>query len=411
VPSGRGQAIDDPAAAAAGLLLRLAIAILAIGVPCAAVVSRRPIFVLMPIGAVLIAIASQLNPGGFQNVRRHMGAALRSPLVLVILFLIFWAGLSLVWTAYADLALERFLKTGGTVLLAAIAMACLPDSIKASNSNLLPIGVAAAALAIVVVAFAIPAATQGGDPDGTTLQRATIGLVILMWPALGALALRARIASAGAIAIGVSVTAVLVWMPAALAGLILALLTFSFAYSNPAPAGRFAGALAAAVILAAPAIPLVFDALLHARINPQGMFRPMLIWNEIVRSEGLRLLTGHGFDTSVRAMIAGVLPQRVPRGILFEIWYDLGLVGATGLAALSWLAFVSASKAPPVLAPFLIAALACILTIAVAGFSIAQLWWMTLLGLAAIGFAVVLRGHHRTERLRATVVTQPRPTL
>ena len=122
----------------------------------------------------------------------------------------------------------------------------------------------------------------------------------------------------------------------------------------------------------------------------------------------MRLITGHGFDTSVRAAAVGFLPAQAPRGILFEVWYELGLLGAASVAALAWSAFRNAGEAAPAIAPFLLAALSCAFTIAVAGLSVSQLWWVTLLAVVAVCFAIVLRGHHRGER---SVVTRRRPAL
>jgi hypothetical protein len=406
-----GRRPADPAEAAAGLLLRLGIAVLAIGVPCAAVVSRRPIIALMPIGAILVVIACQLAPDGVATTRRHLGAALRSPVVLILLFLVAWTGLSLIWTPFPDQAIARFLKSAGTVLLAAAAMACMSDHIKASNSNLLPIGVAGAALAIICVAIVTPAAAAATDPDGTTLQRATIGLVVLVWPALGALAVRERIASAGAIAIGVAITAVVIWMPSALIALILGMLVFSFAYSSPKATGYSLATIASVLILAAPAVPLGLQFLLAGRVDPEGLLAAVPVWSQIVRSEGLRLITGHGFDTSLHALLTGVLPPRTPRGILFDLWYELGFLGAAGAAALAWAAFSAAARAPRILAPFLLAAITCILTLSTTGLSLGQLWWLALLALTAIAFAIVLRAHQRTERVQARLVRESRPSL
>ncbi len=401
---------DDPAAEAASLILRLGIAMLAVAVPCAAVVSRRLLFVLMPVGAVLIVIGGLLTPGGRGRLGQ-LRALAASPIVLITLFLVFWAGLSLAWTPFAELAVERFLKTAGTVLIAAAAIMALPRHVKASNSNLMPIGVAAAALAIICVALISPALLRGAEDDGTNMQRAVIGVVVLAWPALGALALRHRVAAAGVIAVAVALAAVLVWMPNAIAALIVAMLTFSMAYSSPVLAGRLLAAAAALIILAAPAIPLAVHPLLPARLDPQAAFGSFPVWYQIVKSEGLRLITGHGFDTAARALAFGYLPASAPRGILFEVWYELGLLGAAALAALAWCAFNAAGKASGPIAPFLLAALAGAVTIAIAGLSLSQLWWVTLLAIVAICFALVMRGHHRDERVRARVVTEPRPAL
>ena len=404
------RAFDDPAAEAANLILRLGIAILAIGVPCAAVISRRLLFVLMPVGAALIVIGGLLTPdarGRGDQVR----ALFVSPLVMVTLFLVLWAGLSLVWTPFANLALERYLKSAGTVLVAAAAIVALPHHVKASNSNLLPIGVAAAALAIVCVALLRPAELRAVDADGTTLQRATIGIVVLVWPALGALALRHRYAAAGVVAVAVAIASVVVWMPNAIAALIMAMLTFSIAYSNPSLTGRILALVAAVLILVAPIMPLAVPPSLLSQADPQSALGTIAVWAQITKTEGLRHITGHGFDTSARALTIGLLPSMAPRGILFEVWFELGILGAAGLAMLVWCAFRAAGRSEAAIAPFLLAALSCVLTIAISGLSVAQLWWVTLLALVAICFALIVRGHYRDQRVPAQIVARQRPVL
>jgi hypothetical protein len=409
---GKGQRMrEDPAAAASGLILRVGIAILAIAVPCGAVISQRLLFVLTPVGAALMVIGGLMQPGERGRLDAVRGLAF-APLVQAMLFIVLWAGFSLLWTPFPEPAFYRFIKTAGTLAIAAIAIAALPHQVKASNSNLLPIGVAAAALAVVSVGLITPAAlARGFEEDGTTLQRATIGIVVLVWPALGALALRQRVAAAGVIAVAVAVVAVFVWMPGALAALIVALLTFSSAYSNPMLAARVLALVTAALIVLAPAIPLVAQVFLTSRIDPDGIFASLPVWAQIVKSEGLRLVTGHGFDSAVRALANGYLPARAPRGILFEVWYELGALGAIGLACVAWNAFRAAGHASPAIAPFLLAALACALTIAIAGLSVAQLWWVTLLAVVGISFAIALRAHHREQRVGVREASTRRPAL
>ena len=400
---------DDPAIMAGQVLLRLGIAIFAIGVPCGAVVSRRLLFVLMPVAAVLMIAGSLLLPGTRQQLKRHLRIAFIMPLVMIPLFLIIWAGLSFIWTPYAGLAGERFLKSAGTILVATAAIACLPARIRASNSNLLAIGVAAAALAAVMVSIISPATTQDFDADGSTLQRAIVGLVVLVWPALAALALRERVAAAGIIGVGVAGAAILVWMPYALAALLIGILVFSLSYARPERAGQILGAIGAGLMLAGPVIPLLLDPL-AARLDQAGPFGIIHIWAQIIHAEGLKLVTGHGFDTAARALSAGLIPLRSPRGILFEIWYELGIIGAAAVAAVFWHAFLEAGRVGRAVAPFLLAALASVLTISITGVSVAQLWWTTLLGAVALAFAVVLRAQTRSDRVQAGVLKE-RPTV
>lgn len=389
---------DDPAREAAGLLIRLGVAVLAIGVPCGAVVSRRIIFSVMPVGAVLILLGVALDP------RRANLAGLRdsvlSPMGLTALFLLGWAGLSLVWTPFAGVATERFVKTAGTALLAAAAAASLPAHTKTSNLYLLPVGLAAAALASFAVAMLVPVAPMI-DLETSTIDRASLTLIMLMWPALAALAVRERWASAGALAVAVAIAAITVWTPIALAALALGAITFSLATSAPKRVGATLGVILGGLLLIAPVIPLALAPLLR---NGTSQFSAsMQVASQIVTAEGVRLVTGHGFDTAVRSIGVNFLPAATPRSALFEIWYEFGVVGALAAALLVFLAFRAAGSASRSAAPFLLSTLVCGFAIAFSGLVTTQLWWLTLLTVVGVQFAIVVKGQYRTERPSAQV--------
>ena len=401
----RGREASGPATDAAALLLRLGVVALAILIPCASVISRRPLFILTPIGMVLVILGSRLSPERRMRTLPRLAQAVASPLGLATLLFLGWAGLSFLWTPFPALALDRFGKTAGTLLLALVALGGLPKHVRVSNSNLLPIGVAAAGLAIVAVAIFAPAAVQASEIDTNTVHRAMIGVVVLAWPALGALAMRERMGVAGSVAGIVAIAAVAVWLPSALAALILAILAFSFAHSNPERTGALLGCVAATLILAAPAIPLVVKGVFGGLIDPNGSFGGFPAWADIVRGDGLHLITGHGFDSSVRAYLSGRLPEMAPRGLLFELWFELGVVGAATAATLAFLCFTIAGRASRVIAPFLLAELVCVIALGASGQAISQLWWLTLVSISALCFAIVMRGEHRAERVRARVVS------
>lgn len=402
------RAIKDPAAGAASLILRIGVLVLAVGTPCGAVISRRSLFILMPIGAVLIVVGALLSPGGTERLQRHLRGVVGSPILLLGIFILLWAGLSLLWTPYVDPALERYFKTVGTIAVVALALAALPDHMRASNSNLIAIGTAAASLAIICIAIMAPQIIQAMDPDGSTLQRATIGVVVLLWPALAALILRERIASAAVVTLVTAVAVALSWMPLAMAALVVGMLTYAIAFSAPVITSRILGGLVAGLILLAPAIPLLLTPLLPHRIDPTGLAALIADWGTVVRGEGLRLVTGHGFDAAIRALVAGILPPRTPRGLLFDLWYELGVNGAVAAAMLAWLCFGAAGRLGPVLAPFMLAALGSVMTIAMSGLAGAQLWWVTVLSTAVLSCGIVLRGQFRTSRVRLELSLPPR---
>lgn len=395
------RAVEDPSSDAAQLLVRLGMAVLAIALPCGSVVSRQLIFSLLPVGGVLILIGVALAPSR-RNYGQFRKAAL-SPIGLTILFLIGWSALSVVWTPFAAKAAEGFSRLLASALLTACVAVFLPDRTKTSNLYLLPIGTAAAALATFIVASIGPASSRGADLDGSTLGRAAVGLVIIVWPSLGALAIRERWASAGALAIAVALAAIAVWTPVALAALAVGALTFSFATVNPARVSRLLAGAFAAIFLAAPALPLVLAFVLPGRAAG-GWLAPMLVWADLIRGEGLRLITGHGLDTATRGVAAGFLPAGTPHGILFQVWYELGIVGACTWAALVARAFTAAGRTSGAIAPFLLAGLVCGLVIAISGLSTAQSWWVTEVWVVAIAFAAVAKGQYRTVRPAAHVV-------
>ena len=53
------------------------------------------------------------------------------------------------------------------------------------------------------------------------------------------------------------------------------------------------------------------------------------VWRQIVLSEPLRLLTGHGLETALRGRSFGLVPRNAPSTLLFEIWYWATTVSLT----------------------------------------------------------------------------------
>ena len=388
------------------ILLRIGIALFAVAAPCAAVVSRRTLFVLLPVAALLMIIGSLLLPGAATQVLRHLRTALTRPLVLLPILLLIWAGLSFAWTPFPALATERYLRTAGTILITFAALGCLPARVKPTYSNMLPLGVLLASMATVATMLL---SQQTGQPDsegGVTLQRAVAGLVALMWPAMTALAARGWGTLAGLLGVCAAGAALLVGAPIPLAALLIGVAVFSIGFSAPERLAKILGLGVAGLLLGAPVIILALDPL-SSRLDGQGFFGLLHLWAEIVKSEGLKLITGHGFDTAVRAMNAGLLPSGAPRGILFEIWYELGLVGVGASAVLMWCAFTAAGRMGRLTGGYLMAGLATVLTISIAGVSISQLWWTTQLAGVALAFAVAIRTQARETERVATVNQRP----
>ncbi len=134
------------------------------------------------------------------------------------------------------------------------------------------------------------------------------------------------------------------------------------------------------------------------------MARALHLWADLVASAPARVLTGHGLDLAARGAVVGFLPPEIPRSLAFEIWYDLGLVGAVAAAAAAYGGFVAAGRTSEAVAPFLLAEIVSGLTFALWGLDTTELWWVTTLSVGALAFAVVIRGQYRTERPHAQMV-------
>ncbi|WP_404288931.1 hypothetical protein ACD578_23345 [Microvirga sp. RSM25] len=89
----------NPSADAAAMLRRLGFAILFFAVPLAALFTRRALVVMAPLAVILLVLASVLD-GGARHAWDKLTALAASPGGVAGLVLLFWAGLSLVWTPF-----------------------------------------------------------------------------------------------------------------------------------------------------------------------------------------------------------------------------------------------------------------------------------------------------------------------
>ncbi len=112
-----GHGAVDPAEQAAQLLFRIGFGILCIVLPLSAIVSRRALVVVAPIGVAVLISAALMMKARSGPIRR-ITAALASPAGLAGLFLLGWSALSLAWTPYPGPGAERLLRLAAAAALA-----------------------------------------------------------------------------------------------------------------------------------------------------------------------------------------------------------------------------------------------------------------------------------------------------
>lgn len=389
----------DPAKDAARLLGWFGLTVLMIGAPVVGVVSRRALLVLLPVGLAILAAGYVLSVShvGLRALRN----AFATQIGLCGLFLGGWTVLSMAWTPFPEVALPRLAATAATVLAAAIIIAHLPERRARPYLYLLPVGVALTAVVTIGLALLGPASFRGGTEfDPSLLERSILTVTVLLWPAIAALAAFARWRIAAALAALVSACLLAADARIGMAVFAAAALTFAAGVGNAQRLGKVLAVAFAGLVVLAPLLPFALAPL--ARSVPPvgaGTVSAMTDWRDLVASDLPRLLTGHGLDEARLGAAQGFLPPHTPRTILFEVWYDLGLLGAVALAALFAFGLRAAGEAASHVAPPLLGGVVATLAIAIFGVATAELWFVTLVSLQAIAFGLVARSSRSSRPL------------
>lgn len=383
--------LEDPAADAGHFLFRLGLAVLVMALPVASTLSRRLMFTLLPVGALMMIAGVMLATR--EPVLRNLRGLFLTPAGLAALVLFGWIAASMFWTPFPAPAGGRAFKSAATIALIAIVIAAMPRRTRTSNLYLHAFGIGLAALVAMALEILRPLEHVPLELEANLPERSGLMLAILVWPALAALAVRQRMGMAGLLTATVVGAAIFLESMVALLALGAGALAFGLALARPILAGQALGALFALALLAAPALIFAAD-----RLAPQALSAGLSIWADVLDSQGLRLLTGHGFDAAARGFLTGYLPPEGPRGALFVVWFDLGLVGALLGGFLLLRAFKYASLLPPPLSAFMIGGLTTIAIVAIGSPASYQLWMATIVCVAALCFSTTIRGQYRTSR-------------
>jgi hypothetical protein len=391
------------AADAAGFLRRLGFATMVGLLPIAAVTMRHAVVGIAPVGAILFALAMLIESEGREPFRTIF-VLLRKPVAIALLFLVFWAGLSLLWTPFPEDATERLVKAVGVGLAAFAAGASMPARMRTSNLYLLALGAGLGAVAAMIWVVVVPNAHTAIDGEGPVMVRTAMSVTLLAWPALAWLLMRSERAAAILLALVVACAVLLAGSPAAVLALLAGAVGFGLTSIAPRQLIPFIAALLALMVLAAPLLPFALTSLGELVYGADtSMLKASLIWRDSVLSEPIRLLTGHGLDTALRSQLAGILTLGAPQSILFEIWYELGVLGALPIAFIVFSALRGAANLGEAIGPCLIGAVLNLFAFACLGLVGSQTWWLTLIAILSIAFSAVIHGRFGTRRPKAVL--------
>ncbi len=387
----------EPAADAAALLRRVGFVTLAVALPVAAMVSRRASVLLAPIGVILLIIAALVeNPGWFAKRLQRIFTT-RTGAVLVLLGV--WVFLAAAWSPFTATAPDKAASIVFAILAGLTGAAALPERMRASNLNLIAVGAGLATVFALIfifrtqVLFKLPPINDAN----ASLGRGFAVLAVLVWPAVAWLLSRNRTKEALALAGLATLIALARIGQGGAAAMIIGASVYAAMIFRPVIVGRFLGLAIALVVLAAPVSAFLWPPLARV-LGATGLVAGASAWADIIVSAPVKLLTGHGLDSALYGKITGLLPLSAPSGVLFEIWHELGMVGAIIVATLLFWAITSATRMPTPLAAGGVAAYLTAFVLAVMDQASMQGWWLFTLSTAGILFTAIARGQYRTDR-------------
>ena len=389
----------QPAASAARLLRRVGFFVLA-AAPLLSMASRRGFVIAVPFGSILLIMATLIE-SETNKPWQSIGRMAVSICGIAGLFVLLWAGLSLIWTPFKSEAMARLANMTGLVVLVMTTVASLPVHSRASNLHLLAIGLGGA----IVLANGLSIWSLN-DPDLVIdplfTERLPLFASVLLFPCIGWLHSRQRFGGALMLLVFTGSFLILHDAYAALFSLTLGIVFYGLAVWRATWCRWLSGMMTIGLLVLAPVLPFVLRPLTKWAFGATDLNVDALrAWGRLVQREPLRLMTGHGFDVTARAKAAGLIEPTAPRGLLFELWYDLGLLGVVGVAIVLMMIIRASSKSAPVLAPGILATLICAFSLTVLGQVALQSWWVTLIGLVVIMWFAIEQGQYHTIRPRS----------
>lgn len=387
---------EEPIRQSANLLRRIAFVLLFGAAPAFSPYSRRSLFLFGTIGGVLLILASVIE--GKLNLRR-LATPSTSLLVLLIagFVYIFWSGLSLAWTPFPGESGGRYANFVTILLTGFILILVLPDRVGASRLYGLSGGVTIGWIMALGISFA-----PDVEIDYSTLLKGLMLLILLTPPTMVWLIYRRR--DLLALILVLLASSVIISLHNIMMSIAFgtAILVFLISLAIPERARKLLSYGLGLLILFAPIIPVLFTSLITVILGADAPLSVMFeSWSRIVIDEPFRMLTGHGYDTILRAAKAGLIPPDSPQGLLVDAWFELGIIGALALAAIVVsLVTLSGTMTRPSAAAML-ASLAAASVIGIAGGNLPQPPWLASLALAALAIAAVERGQYKTARPRS----------
>ena len=363
-----------------------------------------PLVLLSLLGLIVLAFS---QPSPFRSDR---------PLIAIICLILGWSVLSLFWTINLSDALLKCVSIVGFGLFTVVALLFGPQMVEHERHALRRFILAGMGLCLLFFFFEV--VTDGAISRHLLGKITTSGsalamfgltpslLLMFIWPSVTILWRSWPAIALGLIVLGF-VAAYLLPSASATIGYVTGVAFFFVTLFAPRGARLFVATMVALIIIAGPFVPRIAPALDPAAIrestssqNPSFLHR-LDIWAFTMRNINQRPLAGWGFnasrvvpdgdahyylrDRSGRVIGQGNRLPLHPHNGALQVWLELGLPGAIGIAALFALAALrSGRQTDPAGKAGALAAIATAGPIWLLSFGIWQTWWLSVLVLTTL---------------------------
>jgi len=382
---------EDPAITAAKLMQRMGFLTLLLLLPFIATLSRRAGVVLFPtaIGFFLVSLIFSQRLPDLQQIKK---AIISIPALSAIIILI-WCVLSLLWSPHFDRAFARINDLFFVLACFLVGYWAIPERVKASNINFLPIGVF---LAIASHIMIFSSDTIGlSDTDLELSLRGQIILLLFLWPAVSWLWYRNYRFSVGIMIILAGMVVFFNGFIIANVAFIWSIIIFLLTLINRKITGWLLGLVIIGFVLLAPLFGFLPTGLVS--LFPE-VLKPDLVayqdWWSTIQQDPLRLVTGYGLEAyNLKAIYEGW-----PHSLGAITWIELGIVGVVGVIIFAVsIIFVTLQK-NSLMAPGIFATLAVMLTCSQMGIRVTQSWLVISVAALFLVFISAQRSPFKTQR-------------
>lgn len=389
-------------------------AVLLLATPTLMIASRQiPATMLVAVTASLVAgaIAAGLVGAVLGDLRRA-GATIGGAAALGLVAL---AAASVAWSPTPARGAAHALHFGGSLLLAAFAVAIAWRTRLRLPARALAIGLGVAAL-LAAIDLASGSALRGAaalDGEAYRLNRVAVAVALLLPLATALLAAERRhlllvvVWALGLAAIGLSIS------HSAKLGILVGVLVLVPALLAPLVVHRIVAIATVAVFVAMPLLAPIANDLVPARVHEAVGYGSLTIrgeiWAETAPFVRQKPVLGWGIEASNALPglpeAAGLAPAQRdllswghPHNAPLQMWLELGVVGALLGALALGAGFAALARLPKPLLPAATATAASAFAIACVSHGAFQAWWWGLLGLLAIAYAAAAREFSARER-------------